>query len=436
MIGIPLAQLRDILRNSRHTGIVLSAVFQRFGYGGIRSLLIISLISEFKMSELHAGRTYGVFYGSLCLTSIIGGFSGDSLLGTNRAGSLGLGLMLAGQLTLATGHSNGIIVGLSIYSLGFGLFNPNMNAVVAKIYQTEESLRSAAFTILYTGINLGMMLGPVVSGYIAAKISWRYGILAGAPFTLLALILFAKSANQPAPNPLDARNEGSTSQGTDHTRDRKVTIKGKKAFGLVVGLGLLAVIFSGVFDQVGSSVTLLVNKHVRREFLNFTVPAGYVQAINPFLVMLFGPAFSVVIKRRALLSTRISKLKGLMLGFCFLGMGFSLLSFGTIGLDPNTQESVGWIWIFSAIFLATFGELLFMPTAQALVGGMSTERRKGIVMGAWAASLGVGMLLSGMIAGIMSSSGKFSAYFAMSSGCCLLASLFLLFKTRRPNTVP
>jgi POT family proton-dependent oligopeptide transporter len=417
MLGVSFAKLSELIRNSNNTRIVLAAAFQRFGHYGIRSLLLIYLITEFRMSDQNAGQTYGIFYGSFFLTSLVGGYVGDTKLGYRSTGSLGMVLMLLAQLSLVVGQSAGTVIGLLLYSIGYGLFNPNMNAAVAELYHDDENLRSAAYTILYSGINLGAMMGPLVCGYIALRTHWRYGFLATIPCTLLGVILFAGAADRASRPP-----EGDSDDAGG------LAIRGGKLFLIVAGLGLLGIIFAGVFDQMGSSVTLLVHRHVHRDFSTFQIPAGYVQAINPFLVILIGPVLSFIIKQGTFSKTRVGKMKILILGFVCLGTGFLLLSIGSLNLaDIGSQVHFSWAWVFSAILLTTFGELLFAPTAVSLIAGMSSIKRRGLVMGAWSATFGVGIYLSGAMSGLMGSTETFSKFFALSASSCLLACLLLLF---------
>jgi POT family proton-dependent oligopeptide transporter len=430
MDGTTLVQLSGILRNFDHSRIVLAATFQRIGYYGLRSLLLIYLITEFKMSDLRAGQTYGVFYGSFFLTSLGGGLLGDKL-GHKLAGSLGLSFMLVAQLSMAIGHTAGTIVGLVMYSIGFGLFNPNMNAAIAQQYQTDENLRAAAYTILYSGINLGAMIGPLVCGYIVIRTNWRYGFLSVVPFTILGLVLFAPSIRS---RDLQNSDQSRVSRLQERTSNEEgsVTLSQRTRFIIIGSLGILVLLFAGVFDQLGSSVTLLVHKHAHRAFSTFTIPAGYVQSLNPFIVILCGPLLSLILKRGALSSTQISKLKLLVAGFFLLGTGFLLLSIGSTGLsDYRGQFSVGWTWILSAIVLASLGELLFAPTSVSLFAGLSPARHRGLAMGVWAAAWGLGVYLSGTVSGLVSSSGKFSRFFAISAVGCLSGCLFIMVAIRR-----
>ncbi|MDX6404649.1 MAG: proton-dependent oligopeptide transporter, family [Blastocatellia bacterium] len=420
----------EILRDLTFSRIALAAACQRFGHYGIRSLLLVYLITHFGLHDRSAGQIYGLFYGSFFLTSLLGGLLGDTKLGYRWAGSLGISLMLVAQVLLAVGLLDGMLAALALYSIGFGLFNPNMNVAVSEHYQGNENLRGAAYTILYSAINLGAMLGPLVCGYIALRTSWRGGFLAGLPFSFIGLMSFGLSARSDKKSNISPDPDGCHAQRSEE--ELQSAVPRKTLVRVLVMLGLLSIVFAGVFDQLGSSVTLLVHRHVSRTFFSFQMPAGYVQSINPFLVILFGPWLSLMIKQGRLGSTKRSKMKILAWAFLLLGTGFLLLSIGSLRIgDPGTQAKVSWLWIIFAILLASFGELLFGPTSVSLVAGFAPQKRKGLAMGVWSATIGIGVYLSGSLSGLMSSSGRLAEFFAISAGGCLLGCVLLMMSLSR-----
>ena len=406
------------------SGVVTAAALQRFGYYGIRASLLVYMTDGLGMSDQLAGQVYGLFYGSLSLTSLIGGLLGDTNLGYRFVGTLGLLLISASHLCLAYGTVSGAVIALVLYSIGFGLFDPNMNAVVGQIYRTDRDLCDAAYTILYSGNNFGAMLGPLICGYVALQINWRYGFLVGGLSSLIGLLLFRTVKSQDVSKSSSDASAGSVSipKGPDEKVD--MTLLAGRRFRIIGGLAMLAIIFWAVFDQLGSSVTLLVQRHVNRNLGSFEVPAGYVQSINPFLVVLLGPTLSLALKRRASSAKHPRTMELLLFGIILLGAGFGLLALGSRGVGgQGTQSTVNWLWVLSFILLATVGELLFAPAATSLVARLSPVKRRALIMGAWSGTFGVGAYLSGAMSGLMSGFNHLSGFFAISAGACWLTVL-------------
>ena len=75
--------------------------WERFGYYGMRALLILYLVQHFVFSDRVAGGLYGAFTSLVYLTPLIGGYLADRYLGNKNAVKLGAVLMSVGYLMLA-----------------------------------------------------------------------------------------------------------------------------------------------------------------------------------------------------------------------------------------------------------------------------------------------------------------------------------------------
>ncbi|MEQ1708124.1 MAG: peptide MFS transporter [Terricaulis sp.] len=75
--------------------------WERFGYYGMRALLILYLVQHFVFADNVANGLYGAFTSLVYLTPLIGGFIADRYLGNKNAVKLGAVLMSVGYLMLA-----------------------------------------------------------------------------------------------------------------------------------------------------------------------------------------------------------------------------------------------------------------------------------------------------------------------------------------------
>ena len=75
--------------------------WERFGYYGMRALLILYLVEHFVFADRVANGLYGAFTSLVYLTPLIGGFIADRYLGNKNSVKLGAVLMSAGYLMLA-----------------------------------------------------------------------------------------------------------------------------------------------------------------------------------------------------------------------------------------------------------------------------------------------------------------------------------------------
>ncbi|PZU10701.1 peptide MFS transporter [Sphingomonas sp.] len=78
-------------------------MWERFGYYGIRALLVVYLTKFYLFDDVAAGGLYGAFIGLAYLTPVIGGLIADRILGSKGAVKLGAIIMSVGYLGLCFG---------------------------------------------------------------------------------------------------------------------------------------------------------------------------------------------------------------------------------------------------------------------------------------------------------------------------------------------
>jgi POT family proton-dependent oligopeptide transporter len=402
------------------------------GHYGIRSLLFLYLINDLKLSGQQAGQIYGLFYGSFAVTAILGGVLGSSRFGYGRAGSLGLALMVAGHVGLFLEEPAVTMLALASYTLGYGLFDTNLNVAIARRFE-DGQLRDSAYTVLYTAINIGAAMGPVLFGYLALSMGARYGFLLGGLWPLIGCWLFRRSTRRGEMAGLSERWKPTQEERPGPVADREAEGASHRRWLFLATLGLAGIVFASVFDQLGSSVTLLTQEHVRRAIGSFEVPAGFVQSINPLFVILLGPIFALVMQHERY--RQLSRTAVLAIGLLLLGGGFGILSLAAIGVGPaGDHATVSWGWVSLAIFLVTLGELAFAPIALSLVSALATPRHQAVLVGLWTSVWGIGAYLSGTVAGDIESFGRFSMYWGIAAAACSTMALLLwtTARTARP----
>ena len=76
-------------------------MWERFGYYGMRAVLVLYLVEHFVFSDNVANGLYGAFASLVYLTPLIGGFVADQYIGPKRAVKTGAVLMSVGYMLLA-----------------------------------------------------------------------------------------------------------------------------------------------------------------------------------------------------------------------------------------------------------------------------------------------------------------------------------------------
>jgi POT family proton-dependent oligopeptide transporter len=87
----------------------------------------------------------------------------------------------------------------------------------------------------------------------------------------------------------------------------------------------------------------------------------------------------------------------MLLGIGFLAFAFALLAYA--GLTGGDSGRVSIAWLVAANVLLAIGEVALSPMGMSLVNRLAPARYRGLMMGAWFASLALGGKLSGYIGG-------------------------------------
>lgn len=85
----------------------------------------------------------------------------------------------------------------------------------------------------------------------------------------------------------------------------------------------------------------------------------------------------------------------MLLGVVLVAIAFALLGYsGTIG---GNAGRVSPLWLIAANVLIAIGEIALSPMGMSLVNRLSPPSLRGLMMGGWFASLGLGGYMSGSI---------------------------------------
>ena len=112
----------------------------------------------------------GAYGGAVYLSTILGAWLADRMLGSERVLFVSAIVIMAGHISLAILPGfTGVGVGLVLVALGSGGLKANATSVVGTLYTPEDPRRDAGFSLFYLGINLGAFLGPILTGLAAVR---------------------------------------------------------------------------------------------------------------------------------------------------------------------------------------------------------------------------------------------------------------------------
>ena len=175
-------------------------MWERFSYYGMRALLVLfltaSLLDEgWGWPREHAMALFGSYVGLVYLSTMMGGYFADKVIGFRYAVLVGALLMTLGHASMAIETQWSIYLGLGLLVIGNGFFKPNMTSIVSEMYKDRPEKKDGAYTIFYMGVNAGAFLGILLCGYLGEKVGWSLGFGLAGIFMFFGLIQFWLAQN-------------------------------------------------------------------------------------------------------------------------------------------------------------------------------------------------------------------------------------------------
>ncbi|MFY7810419.1 MAG: peptide MFS transporter [Flavobacterium sp.] len=170
-------------------------MWERFSFYGMRSLLVLFFMASISeggwgWDQGTASSLFGSYVGLVYLSTMLGGYFADKIIGYRWAVVVGAFLMTLGHFSMAFETEFTIYLGLILLVFGNGFFKPNMTSIVSEMYKDRPEKKDGAYTIFYMGVNAGAFFGILLCGYLGEKVGWGYGFGLAGIFMFLGLIQF------------------------------------------------------------------------------------------------------------------------------------------------------------------------------------------------------------------------------------------------------
>ncbi|MEM7639944.1 MAG: peptide MFS transporter [Pseudomonadota bacterium] len=336
---------------------------------------------------------------------------------------------------------NVLFLSLALIIAGVGFLKPNISTIVGDLYEPGDERRDSGFTIFYMGINLGSFLATWSCGILGIVYGWAYGFGLAGIGMLAGLIVFqwgqkylGDVAEPPNPEKLKHNVLGPINIEWACYIGGLALVLGAMSLlfvariigplsmiiGIVFFLGFILysflklqgvqrsrmwaalyfavaqIPFWSLFEQAGSSLTLVTSRLVDTTIFGIDVPTPVFQSLNAGFIFLFAPVIAwlwIWLGRRGWEPSTPVKFA---IGVFGAGLGYMVLVSGMNSVGASALTPV--FFIFAIYWVHTMAELMVSPVGLSAMTKLAPARLVGFFMAAWFVYSGIANALSGVIA--------------------------------------
>ncbi len=156
-------------------------MWERFSFYGMQGILLYYMYFTVTDGGLAIDRgiaagLVGAYGGGVYLSTILGAWLADRLLGSERVLFYSAIMIMLGHISLAVlPNVNGLTIGLILVGVGSGGLKANATSLVGTLYEEGDERRDAGFSIFYMGINTGALVGPLITGWLQQSWGFHFG---------------------------------------------------------------------------------------------------------------------------------------------------------------------------------------------------------------------------------------------------------------------
>ncbi|WP_137723872.1 peptide MFS transporter [Prescottella subtropica] len=418
-------------------------MWERFSFYGMQGILLYYLYYQttdggLGLDKVAATSIVGAYGGTVYLSTILGAWIADRILGSERTLFYSACLIMLGHIALsALPGFAGVGVGLILIAFGSGGLKANATSLVGDLYSADDDRRDAGFSLFYMGINIGGLIGPLVTGWAMDDFGFHIGFATAAVGMALGLIQYTigrrnlHGIGSRVPNPLPASARPKVIGvavvavvavvvlaltgvvRADNLSDivvaltvvatvayfaviltsRRITAVERSRVIAFIPMFIASAAFWSLFQQQFTTVAILADTWLDRNLFGWEFPATWVQSINPVFIIVFAGVFAAAWTKLG--PRQPSTPIKFALGTGIMGVAF-LCFIPMSGGGPNSAPLLGLAGI---LLLFTFAELMLSPVGLSLSTKLAPQAFHTQMVALFFLSLALGSSLAGTLSG-------------------------------------
>lgn len=441
-------------------------MWERFSFYGMQGILLLYMIYTAAQGGLGidqgtAAGVVGAYAGTVYLSTILSAWVADRLFGPER-------VLFGSAISVMLGHialallpgGGGLAIGLVLVAFGSGGVKANASTILATLYGEGDDRRDAGFSIFYMGVNIGALVGPILTGLL--QVTWGFHLGFGLAALGMALGLAQYAVNRrklPAtgrevPNPLPAASRmtvggiavavlvvvavlvatgvitperldlivtaivvvATISYFTLMLRSPKTDRIERRRVLAFMPMWVASAVFWAIFQQIFTVLTIYAEKRLNRTVFGWEMPTSWVQSIEPVFVVVLAGVFAAVWTKMG--PRQPSSPMKMAAGTVVIGLGF-LLFVPMAGTGPNGSPLLALAGI---LLIFCLGELATSPVGQSLSTKLAPAAFRTQMVALFFLSVAMGSVLAGVLADFYSEENEV-AYFGITGAVAIVVGL-------------
>lgn len=443
-------------------------LWERFSYYGMLTILGYYLYYSLTegglgMPKATATGIVGAYGGLVYLSTVLGGWIADRVLGMERTVFYGGLVVMCGHIALAfIPGLSGVAVGLVLVALGSGALKANASSLLGTLYEKDDPRCDGGFTLFYLGINLGGFIGPLVTGLLQTRIGFHWGFGAAAVGMALGLtqyVVFRRNLGDHGrivPNPLPRTAIGwyvgavvvtvavivvafatglvklsNLSQVTTGVivvaaiayfvvmlTSSKVAPIERTRLRAFIPLFIANAVFWSLFQQIFTVLAVYSDERMNWSIFGWTAPSSWIGSIEPVWIILLSPLFAIMWTRLGERAPSTPR----KFAYGVIGMGVAFLLF--LPMAGTTGRAVPALWVLGIMAVFAISELLLSPIGLSVTTKLAPEAFRAQMMALYFFSVGIGTSMSGVLSGYYDPAHEF-AYFGILGAIAVAAGVIV-----------
>lgn len=441
-------------------------LWERFSFYGMLTILGYYLYYSvtdggLEMSKSTATGIVGAYGGLVYLSTVLGGWIADRLLGMERTVFYGGVVVMCGHIALAVLPGlAGVAGGLVLVALGSGALKANASSLLGTLYEKGDARCDGGFTLFYLGINLGAFIGPLITGLLQTRVGFHYGFGAAAVGMALGLtqyVVFRRNLGEhgrTVPNPLPRSGISkiigalvavvvvivvafwtglvklsNLSQVTTGViiaasvtyfvvmlTSSKVEAVERTRVRAFIPLFIANAVFWSLFQQIFTVLAVYSDERMNWSIFGWIAPSNWIGSIEPVWIILLSPVFAIMWTRlgnRAPTTPR-------KFAYGVIGMGVAFLLF--LPMAGTTGKAVPALAVAGILAVFAISELLLSPIGLSVTTKLAPDAFRAQMMALYFFSVGLGTSMSGVLARYYDAAHEF-AYFGIIGAVAIVAGV-------------